>query len=197
MPVLYYVRHGLTDWNIQQRLQGRQDSTLTAEGVNQAERCADILRDLFERDGCRPDDFAYVSSPLGRARKTMELLRSALGIDPSRYAVDPRLAEIAFGAWEGLTYDDILARDAGIVAQRENNKWRFKSPGGESYEEVTVRVAGWHATVTTDTVAVAHGGTARALIAHCGIVPPEEATHYSIDQGVVYAFEASHISKYS
>ena len=41
---------------------------------------------------------------------------------------------------------------------------------------------------TRDTVVAAHGGTARALIAHLAIAPPDDATHYSIDQGVVYVF---------
>src|SRR5712692_2915314 len=95
-PVIYYVRHGLTDWNVQQRLQGRHDVPLNAEGCAQAVRCGEILRDLFIRDGHAPGDFAYVSSPLSRARKTMELVRATLGLEQSGFAVDARLAEIAF-----------------------------------------------------------------------------------------------------
>jgi len=46
-PTLYYVRHGLTDWNMQGRLQGRQDTPLNATGQQQAKRCGEILHDLF------------------------------------------------------------------------------------------------------------------------------------------------------
>jgi broad specificity phosphatase PhoE len=197
MPAIYYVRHGLTDWNVQQRLQGRRDVPLNTEGCGQAIRCGEILRDLLLRDRRAPQDLAYVSSPLIRARKTMELMRATLGLEPARYSVDERLAEIAFGEWEGLTYADVLARDHDVVARRESNKWGFLPPGGESYAQLTVRMRAWHETIDSDTVVAAHGGTARALIAHLAIVPPEDATHYSIDQGVVYVFAGGGVARYA
>jgi broad specificity phosphatase PhoE len=195
-PVIYYVRHGLTDWNVQQRLQGRHDVALNKEGRAQAIHCGDILRDLLVRDGRAPDDLDYVSSPLMRARETMEVMRTALGLAASGYRTDDRLAEIAFGEWEGLTYDDVLARDKDVVGRRESDKWGFLPPGGESYAQLTVRIRAWHATVVKDTVVAAHGGTARALIAHLAILPPDDATHYAIDQGVVYVFAGGGIARY-
>ena len=48
-PLLYYIRHGETDWNVEGRLQGRHDTTLNAVGRRQAGACADILRDLLAR----------------------------------------------------------------------------------------------------------------------------------------------------
>jgi len=195
-PVLYYVRHGLTDWNVQQRLQGRHDVPLNAEGCRQALRCGDILRRLFERDGRAPQALGYVSSPLVRARRTMELMREALGLPADGYGVDHRLAEIAFGDWEGFSYDDVLARDPDIVAKRETNKWTFLPPGGESYAQVTARIRDWYETVAQDTVVAAHGGTARALIAHLGIAAPENATHYPVDQAVVYVFAHGGVARY-
>ena len=94
----------------------------------------------FVRDRRAPQDLAYVSSPLVRARKTMELMRATLGLEPAGYSVDARLAEIAFGEWEGLTYADVLARDQDVVARRESDKWGFLPPGGESYAQLTVRM---------------------------------------------------------
>ena len=78
MPVLYYVRHGETDWNIEQRLQGHRDTALNARGRGQATHCGAVLRDLFARDQRGAADCVYVSSPLIRARQTMELVRTAL-----------------------------------------------------------------------------------------------------------------------
>jgi probable phosphoglycerate mutase len=197
MSVIYYVRHGLTDWNVQQRLQGHHDVPLNLEGRAQAVRCGEILRDLLGRDGRSPQDLDYVSSPLVRARETMELMRATLGLQPGGYRVDARLAEISFGEWEGLTYADVLARDQDVVARRETNKWSFLPPGGESYAQLTVRLRAWHETVDTDTVVAAHGGTARALIAHLAIAAPDDATHYSIDQGVVYVFAGNAVARYA
>jgi broad specificity phosphatase PhoE len=196
-PVIYYVRHGLTDWNVEQRLQGRRDVPLNRDGRAQALRCGEILRELLVRDGRAPEDLDYVSSPLIRARETMELMRAALGLEPDRYRVDARLAEIAFGEWEGLTYEDVLARDPDVVARRESDKWGFLPPGGESYAKLTLRLRAWHDTLAADAVVAAHGGTARALIAHLAIAAPEDATHYSIDQGVVYVFAGYQLSRYA
>jgi probable phosphoglycerate mutase len=195
-PVIYYVRHGLTDWNVQQRLQGRNDVPLNAEGRAQAVSCGEILRDLLARDGRTAEKLDYVSSPLARARTTMELMRATLGLACAGYRVDDNLAEIAFGDWEGLTYAQVMARDKDVVAKRESDKWGFLPPGGESYAQVTARMRAWHHTIVKDTVVAAHGGTARALIAHLGIAMPEDATHYSIDQGVVYVFAEGGMTRY-
>ena len=138
---------------------------------------ANVLRDLFARDRRRAGDFAYVSSPLRRARETMELLRTTLGLDPAAYAVDDRLMEISYGDWEGLTLPEIEARMPGALAERERDKWDFMPPGGESYRELTDRISEWYAAMTRDTVVAAHGGGVRALMALFNVVPREEATH--------------------
>ena len=80
-PVIYYVRHGLTDWNVQHRLQGRHDVPLNALGRAQAVRCGEILRDLLCATAVSAEDLDYVSSPLIRARKTMEIMRATLGLE--------------------------------------------------------------------------------------------------------------------
>jgi probable phosphoglycerate mutase len=196
-PVIYYVRHGLTDWNVQHRLQGRHDVPLNTVGRAQAVHCGKILRDLFVRDGRKPEDLDYVSSPLVRARKTMEIMRATLALDSAGYGVDARLAEISFGEWEGLTYDDVLSRDKDIVARRESDKWGFRPPGGESYAQVTARISEWHTTLGRDTVVAAHGGTGRALIAHLALAPAQEATHHAVDQGVVYVFVGNLLRRYA
>ena len=196
-PVIYYVRHGLTYWNAEQRLQGRRDIPINRQGRAQAVRSGEILRDLFARDGRAPGNFSYVSSPLIRARATMELMRSALGLHPAQYDIDARLAELSFGEWEGLTYADILARDKDLIDERESDKWAFVPPSGESYAQLTQRIGEWYDTVHADTVVCAHGGTARALIAYFAIVPPQDAPHYSIDQGVVYVFADDRIARYT
>ncbi len=196
-PLLYYVRHGLTDWNAEGRLQGRQDVRLNDQGRAQAVRCGELLRELFARDGHLPADYGYVSSPLVRASETMDIVRATLGLERAGYRIEQRLAEIAFGAWEGLTYEDVLARDPAVVEKRERNKWLFRPPGGETYEEVATRIVAWYSTVDKDTVVTAHGGTARALLAVLGVAVPDEAVHHSIDQGVVYLFNENRVARYA
>ena len=121
----------------------------------------------------------------------MELTRAALGLPPTRsYRVDDRLAEIAFGEWEGLTYRDVLARDPDVVARRESSKWGFLPPGGESYIDVVergrrlVRHAN-HRHCRRPPMAAPE----RALIARRRRRPAGGGSwHGPIDQGVVYVF---------
>jgi broad specificity phosphatase PhoE len=193
---LYYVRHGLTDWNAAGRLQGHLDIPLNQAGREQAAHCATILGDLFAREGRPAAELDYVSSPLSRARETMEIMRVALGLAPTAYALEPRLTEIAFGEWEGLTYDEVMRRDPDIVARRETDKWEFLPPGGENYRQLALRVGAWYATLTRDTVVCAHGGTGRAMVAVLGIAPPGEAVHHSIDQNVVYVLAPNSLTQY-
>jgi len=197
MPVLYYIRHGETDWNVEQRLQGHRDTALNARGRVQAAHCGGVLRDLLACEGRAAADCAYVSSPLKRARETMELVRAGLDLPAHAYAVDDRLIEIAFGDWEGLTLPEIEARAPNAIAEREHDKWGFTPPGGESYRDVTRRVGDWYATVTRDTVVAAHGGVGRALIAHFNILPHQEAAHADIVHGVIYVFTGGRMAKYS
>lgn len=196
-PVLYYLRHGETDWNAVQRLQGRRDIPLNARGRAQATSCGEILRDLFARDARASDSVRYLSSPLGRARETMELARTALGLDPAGYAVEPSLTEISFGEWEGSTIAELQRRDPAGVAARENDKYSFTPPGGENYDTVTRRMGDWFGGLDRDAVVVAHGGTARGLIAYLGIVSPEEAPLLDIEQGVVYVFADGGMTRYA
>jgi broad specificity phosphatase PhoE len=197
MPVLYYIRHGETDWNAEQRLQGHRDTPLNTRGRSQASHCGGILRELLARDGRAAADCGYVSSPLARARQTMELVRAALDLERDAYGLDDRLIEISFGEWEGLTLPEIAARNPDALAAREQDKWGFTPPGGESYHDVTQRVGAWYATVTRDTVVTAHGGVARALVAHFNILPHEEAVHADIVHGVVYVFAGGTMARYS
>jgi broad specificity phosphatase PhoE len=194
--VLYYIRHGETDWNVDGRLQGRHDPALNAVGRRQAAACADILRDLLARDGQSPAACPYVASPLQRARQTAEIMRAALGLSPGDYRVDARLAEIAFGEWEGRTLREIRAQAPQALAARERDKWHFVPPGGESYAQVALRMGEWYGALPGDTVVVAHGGTARALIAVLGIAAPAQAPSIEIGQGIVYRFADGSMSRY-
>ncbi len=81
-PFSIILRHGETDWNVEGRLQGQQDIPLNARGLTQASHCGDVLRDLFAETGTDAATLDYVSSPLGRARQTMELARTGHGAEP-------------------------------------------------------------------------------------------------------------------
>ena len=196
-PTVYYIRHGETAWNAEGRLQGALDVPLNDLGRRQAAQAGNILADLFARDGRDKASLAFVASPLGRARSTMDLVREVLGLPPDGYALDDRLREIGYGHWEGSTLAQARVSHPELYASRERDKWGALPPGGESYASVQIRMRDWYDSLLTDTVAVAHGGTARALMVALGIETPTSAADLTIEQGAVYVFGDGGLRKYS
>lgn len=195
-PILYFVRHGETDWNRERRLQGQHDIPLNPLGRTQAQRCGALLRELLEKGDRAVSDYDYVSSPLGRARETMEIMRDAMGLDPCAYRTDARLMEMSFGRWEGFTYAELQAREAAALEARERDKWGFVLPGGESYAQLEKRVQVWYESVERATVASAHGGVCRALMALLKVKEPSEASMGDVGQGCVYVFNGTAMTRH-
>jgi probable phosphoglycerate mutase len=188
MPTIYFIRHGETDWNATGRFQGTQEIPLNDTGRVQAVAAGHVLGDLLKRESRDPATLAYVSSPLGRARDTMERLRGALRLPPQDYAVDARLREITYGAWEGFTSQQMQASDAAVYAARHANRWSVAPLNGESYAQRLPFITDWVGSLTGDAVAVGHVGTARTLFVALGLKTPAEALEGPIQQGAVYVF---------
>jgi probable phosphoglycerate mutase len=127
----------------------------------------------------------------------MELVRSELKMPPADYGLDDRLREVGYGQWEGSTLAQAQASDPALFARRQVEKWTVAPPGGETYAEVQIRVRDWYDSLNADIVAVAHGGTARALMVALGIETPSSAADLTIEQGAVYVFDDGELSKYS
>jgi broad specificity phosphatase PhoE len=197
VPTIYYIRHGETEWNALGRLQGVQDIPLNDLGRKQSVQAGQILAELFRQDGQGASSIGFVSSPLGRARQTMELVRGTLRLPLSSYAIDDRLREIGYGEWEGSTLAEMQAQAPDLFARRQVEKWTVAPPGGETYVSVQARMTDWHRSLTVDKVAVAHGGTARALMVALGFESPESAADLTIEQGAVYVFRDGGLAKYS
>lgn len=195
--MIYYIRHGETSWNAQGRLQGTRDIALNDLGRRQALHAGHVLADLLLRDGRDKALLPFVASPLKRARATMELVRGALELPAETYDLDDRLREIGYGVWEGSTLAEMQAADPVLYAKRLSAKWTMAPEGGETYAEVQQRMRDWYDSVQGDTVAVAHGGTARALMVALGIETPESAADLLIEQGAVYVFSDGGLKKYS
>ncbi len=160
--LIYLVRHGETEWNRAGRVQGHLDSPLTARGEDQAGRVGRTLARLIGAG----DGFAMVASPLGRTLRTAAIIRATMGLAPDDCPTDDRLTEITWGAWDGLTRDEIDAGEPGAMARRMRDHWRFVPPGGgESYAMVAERVRAWLDGVAQGQrlVVVAHGTVGRVL----------------------------------
>lgn len=91
---VYFVRHGESEWNVQDRICGSTDIPLTDKGRRQAEETGRMLL----AQGVKADVILY--SPLSRAAETARIIASVTGI-PLRE--EPRLTEQNFGRWEGTS----------------------------------------------------------------------------------------------
>jgi broad specificity phosphatase PhoE len=175
---LYFVRHGETDWNAQNRLLGHTDVVLNDVGRRQAADAGVCLGWLNAKFA----SLDFIAGPLTRTRETIEILRNALGLDPVSYRQDERLTEIDFGRWEGLTWDEIRATDPSRFQLREIDPMSFVMPDGESYAMLFERVDSLLETICRDSVIVSHGGVCRALLALLAGVAPAVAPKLDIPQ---------------
>jgi broad specificity phosphatase PhoE len=117
---IYLVRHGETDWNRAQRLQGTIDTRLNRIGAEQAHQVADRFRALTG---------TVITSPFARARNTARAiaLRSH-----SALVIDPLLAEIDHGSWAGLTLPTIARAFPGAVIDGHLHADALDVSGGEA-----------------------------------------------------------------
>lgn len=190
MPVLYFIRHGETDWNREGRLQGQTDIPLNDRGRVQAKAVASHITGKWGI-GLPESTIAtlpFISSPMARTRETMEILRAGLGMPATDYAHDDRLKEIGFGGWEGKTWPEIRALDPTGAAARDKDKWGYVPPGGENYAMVKDRVADWLDDIKDDALVVAHGGIARVILVLLAKMPKIEAVAADIWQGKILHF---------
>jgi broad specificity phosphatase PhoE len=156
---LYFSRHGETKANREKRFSGQRDTPLTQTGRGQARAVGEILK---REVGMRPP-LAFVSSPLQRARTTMEIIRETLGLPRDGYTTDKRIEEIDLGLWDQHTDAEARALDPALFDARAADKWHVRVPGGENYAEVAARAADWAESLGADTFAVSHGALTRIL----------------------------------
>ena len=157
MSRLLLIRHGATAWNEAGRIQGRSDPGLSAGGR------AAVARWVLPAwtAGAR-----WLCSPLTRARETAEILH---GKEPGApVVVEPRLAEMDWGAWEGRTLADLRDEFGAGMTANEGRGPDFRPPGGESPRDVQRRLRPLLAELAATgaaTVAVTHKGVIRAAYA--------------------------------
>ncbi|TAJ36183.1 MAG: histidine phosphatase family protein [Reyranella sp.] len=160
---LYVLRHGQTAWNVERRLQGALNSDLTVLGREQASAAGRKLATVLPHDR---QTVRFLRSPLGRTRETSLLVGRELGIDPTDWQDDPRLAEHGSGAWEGLTWPEIERDRPGAYADWRRDPVRHGPPGGESHRDLERRSASVLAEIAasrTCTVVVGHGVSGAVL----------------------------------
>ena len=176
---IYLVRHGETEWNRDGRLQGQQNSSLTALGREQARQLGHLLSRLLG-----PRQRLIKVSPLGRALETAAIIRQHVpGPEP---IIDPRLQEMTLGRWEGLTRKEVNEQCNGVVGDDANAEWWFRAPGGESFDHFQERVRSWLAEQSGRVIAVSHGITTRMIRGEYLGLSSHERLSLPVPHGVIW-----------
>ncbi|HXA39280.1 MAG TPA: histidine phosphatase family protein [Phenylobacterium sp.] len=182
--MIYLVRHGQTEFNHERRIQGHVDSPLTELGVRQARAVGRLLADLIRE----PEGWRIVSSPLGRARSTAEIVSQALGGLPVE--LDERLKEMSWGAHDGRLRAELEAEHPETFGR---TGWAFDAATGESYEDVAARVGDWLAGLPPEperkVIAVSHGISGRVLRGLYADLPRDLAGQQDVPQDAVFLLQ--------
>lgn len=126
---IFLVRHGETEWNKQNRLQGNKDSPLTPNGMKQASEVKKSLEQFAI-------DHAYVS-PLKRARDTMEIILEGRELEVS---IRDNLREINLGPWEGITRQETALSHPDEYIDFWERPDFFNLPGADTFQEFQNRI---------------------------------------------------------
>lgn len=151
------IRHGITEWNLQKRIQGHTDIPLCAEGIA-------VLQQYRIPAAWRELD--WYCSPLQRTRQTA----NALGLS---CRIEPALIEMSWGDWEGGLITELRRADSNFVAQ-VNRGIDLQTPGGESPLAVQQRLTRWAqqyaATLPATDKADSHHPRRIGIVTHKGVM---------------------------
>ena len=188
---IFVLRHGETESNAAGRMQGHLDSNLTTKGKAQAAAMASILSQAT--DGAST---GVVSSPLGRAVQTADIICHALATPSHLRRTDDRLREMTWGAWDGSTLPEIQARWPREWQARQADRWNCPPPNGESYAMLRERVAPAYRDVLAadrPVIVIAHGVVGRIIRGLHLRLNPSAIMELDEPQGVVMRLDADNI----
>jgi broad specificity phosphatase PhoE len=173
---LLLARHAPTDWNGKDRYQGHEDIALGPTGRQLAALLAERL------GGERIDEIH--TSDLRRAWQTASAVSDTRRL-PLRS--DPRLRELHFGIWQGLTYDEVRQAYPEVLAAWEADALRVAPPGGETLAQLASRVGGFlggltaEATLDQTVLVVAHKGSLQVLLCLALGLPPQARWQFRLE----------------
>ncbi len=127
---LYLFRHAQTQWNLERRFQGHQDSPLSEFGIEQSKKMGNVL------EAINPD--VLITSTLKRTKETARIAMEEWGQIREIVEMDA-LKEAYFGPWEGITIEQVKQTYPNAFHQHKTNPHLFQLEGIEGYEQIQKR----------------------------------------------------------
>jgi 2,3-bisphosphoglycerate-dependent phosphoglycerate mutase len=188
MPQLVLIRHGESEWNLENRFTGWIDIPLSTNGEKEAKKAGEKLKGyLF--------DEAF-TSVLIRAIRTYEIVAETAGFNNLPLEKDKALNERMYGDLQGLNKDETRKKFGDEQVRLWRRSYDIAPPNGESLKDTAARVLPYyHARIEPDLNAgkniliVAHGNSLRALIMHIENISKDEIVKLEIPTGAPLLYQ--------
>lgn len=190
MTKLFLVRHGQSQWNLENRFTGWQDVDITKLGQQEARQAGIALKS-------ETIDVAFTSK-LIRAQHTLKIILNETGKEDTPVIIDRALNERAYGMLEGLNKTETAEKYGAEQVHIWRRSFDVAPPGGESLKDTYDRVIPYFENFIQpqlqqqkNVLIVAHGNSLRALIMYLEELTPEEILQREIATGepLTYVFD--------
>ncbi len=188
MPTLILLRHGQSQWNLENRFTGWVDVDLAPKGVEEARRAGELLRDL-------PIDLVF-TSVLTRAIRTADIALETAGKNGLPMEKNQALNERHYGDLQGLNKDEMRKKFGNEQVHIWRRSYDTPPPNGESLKDTLERVLPYYEEhiapklrAGKNVLIAAHGNSLRALIKHLEHISSDEITQLNIPTGVPRVYE--------
>lgn len=190
MAKLFLVRHGQSQWNLENRFTGWQDVDITEVGKQEAERAGRFLEN-------EKIDIAFTSK-LVRAQQTLTIILQTIHKTNIPIIIDEALNERAYGNLEGLNKDETAKKYGAEQVQLWRRSFDTAPPGGESLKDTYERVIPYYKNFILpqllkgkNVLLAAHGNSLRALIMYLDKLSPQDILNTEIATGQPLVYEIS------
>lgn len=188
MARLILLRHGESQWNLENRFTGWVDVPLSPRGIQEAKDAGEKLRSFtFDR---------AFTSVLARANETLRLALEAIGQTGIPIEKDKALNERMYGELQGLNKDETVKKYGEAQVKIWRRSYDVRPPGGESLKDTAERVLPYYEQTITpyllkgDTILVAaHGNSLRALIMELEQLSLEQVLELNVPTGAPLLYE--------
>ena len=194
MARLILLRHGESQWNLENRFTGWVDVPLSPRGIQEAKDAGEKLRSFtFDR---------AFTSVLARANETLRLVLEAIGQTAIPIEKDKALNERMYGELQGLNKDETVRKYGEAQVKIWRRSYDVPPPGGESLKDTAERVLPYYEQTIKpyllkgETILVAaHGNSLRALIMELEQLSREQVLELNIPTGAPLLYELDKTGK--
>ncbi|MCX7736979.1 MAG: 2,3-bisphosphoglycerate-dependent phosphoglycerate mutase [Candidatus Kapabacteria bacterium] len=188
MPLLILVRHGESQWNLENRFTGWIDVDLSPRGEEEAKKAGDLLKDYHI-------DYVFTSA-LKRAQRTTDIILERMNVKDIPIEKDQALNERHYGDLQGLNKQETGEKYGMDQLKIWRRSYDVAPPNGESLKDTQNRVLPYYFEKIVpklkegkNVLISAHGNSLRALVMHLENLSKEEVLELNIPTGVPCIYE--------